>query len=171
MQKKNILIFSKKTLHNSPRIIREIDALKTRYNVFVIGESKPDDIEIKYEYLYNLRTIFDVIINKINFSLHKFSGQKLIIPRFSKIEEFLINNKISMLIIHEPIFLPIATMLKVKYGIRIVFNAHEYYPLEFEDQPGWLNSVGVVYDRLYRKYLCQLDLFVNVCQGISEKCL
>lgn len=170
MQKKNILIFSKRLLHNSPRIIREIDALKNNYNVYTIGESKPDDDSLSYENIYNQRTIFDIIQNKINYSLPKLLSNKLVIPRFSKIERFIQEQNISLLIIHEPIFLPIAIKLKEKHGIKVVFNAHEYHPLEFEDQLDWLNTVGFIYDNLYRKYLSQLDLLVNVCQGIAEKC-
>lgn len=171
MKKVNILIFSKRLLHNSPRIIREIDALKNSYNVYIIGESKPDDDSVKYENIYIQRTFFDIILNKISFSLQKLLCHKLVTPRFSKIERFIVEHKISLLIIHEPIFLPIAIKFKKKYNIKIVFNAHEYHPLEFEDQPKWLDTVGFVYDSLYRKYLSKLDLFVNVCQGISEKCI
>lgn len=170
MSKLSLLIFTKRLLHNSPRIIREIDALKNTYNVYAIGESKPTDNSVKYENIYNQRTFFDILLNKINFSLKKLSGNSLFTPRFSKIEKFVVEHNISLLIIHEPVFLPLAVKLKAKYGIKIVFNAHEYHPLEFEDQPGWLDSVGIFYDALYRKHLSQLDLFVNVCQGISEKC-
>ena len=65
----------------------------------------------------------------------------------------------------------LAVRLKKKYNLKIVFNAHEYHPLEFEDQPGWLESTGLVYDKLYRNYLSKLDLMINVCDGIAEKCL
>lgn len=171
MQRKNILIFSKRLLHNSPRIIREIDALKKSYNVYAIGESKPADDTIRYENIYNQRTIFDIIINKIIFFLQKIVGVKHIAPRFSKVEKFIIEHDISLLIIHEPDFLSFAVKLKERYRIKIVFNAHEYHPLEFEDQPGWMETTGLFYNNLYRKYLSKLDLFVNVCQGISEKCL
>ncbi len=171
MQRKNILIFSKRLLHNSPRIIKEIDALKKSYKVYAIGESKPADDTIGYENIYNQRTIFDIIINKITFFLQKIFGVKHTTPRFSKVEKFIIKHNISLLIIHEPDFLSFAIKLKERYGIKIVFNAHEYHPLEFEDQPGWMETVGLFYNNLYRKYLSKLDLFVNVCQGISEKCI
>lgn len=171
MHKLSLLIFTKRLLHNSPRIIREIDALKNTYNVYAIGESKPMDDSVEYENIYNQRTFLDILLNKINFLLQKVLSNKLVIPKFSKVEKFIVEHDISLLIIHEPIFLPMAIKLKAKYGIKIVFNAHEYHPLEFEDQPGWLDKEGRGYDHLYRKYLSQLDLLVNVCQGISEKCV
>jgi glycosyltransferase involved in cell wall biosynthesis len=171
MQRKSVLIFSKKTLDNSPRIIREIGALKYNYKVYAIGGSKPIDESISYENIYLQRTFLDIILNKINYLLQKLLGGKLVIPKYSKVDGFVQNHNISLLIIHEPDFLPLAISLKKKYGLKIVFNAHEYYPLEFEDDIKWLKTNGVIYNRLYQKYLSQLDLFVNVCQGIYEKCL
>jgi hypothetical protein len=169
--KKHILIFSKRTLHNAPRVIREIEVLKNHFNVFAIGETHPTDGTVIHENIYTQRLFFDIVYNRIKGILFRLNIVKHYISRFSRIDQFIIKNKISIIIIHEPIFLPLAVRLKKKYNIKIVFNAHEYHPLEFEDQLGWLESTGSVYDKLYKKYLSKLDLMINVCDGIAEKCL
>ncbi len=171
MKKANILVFSKRPFHNSPRIIREIEALKNEFNVYAVGETEPSDNSITFENIYNQRTIFDKVINSINYYLLKFKANNLVIPKFSKLKKFIIKNNITLLIIHEPIFLPLAIDIKRQYNVKVVFNAHEYHPLEFEDQAGWLDTIGIVYDGLYRNYLSKLDLLVNVCNGIAHKCL
>lgn len=170
MEKLNILIFSKRPFHNSPRIIREIEALNSNFNIYAIGETKPLNNSTKFEYIYDLRTTLDKLLNKINYIFRSLLGIKLTIPRYSKVSDFVVRYNISLLIIHEPIFLPLAFALKEKFNLKVVFNAHEYHPLEFEDQFGWLESVGAVYSKLYKKYLSKLDLMINVCDGIAEKC-
>ncbi len=171
MNKANILIFSKRTLHNAPRVIREIEVLKNHFNVFVMGETNPIDETIIYKNIYTQRSHFDKVFNRINTILFRLKILKHYIPKFNRISQFIIENKINIVIIHEPIFFPLMVALKNKYNVKIVFNAHEYHPLEFEDQLDWLTSVGFVYDKLYRNYLSKLDLMINVCDGIAEKCL
>lgn len=171
MNQTNILIFSVRALHNAPRIIREIDILKDRFTLFTVGETKPTDEDVYFENIYKLRSGLGKIINKISYALFKLNIIKGYTPRFSKLENFIKENNIEILIIHEPVFLPLACELKKKCRIKIVFNAHEYHPLEFEDQPNWLDTTGLIYDKLYRNYLPKLDLFVNVCHGIAQKCL
>ncbi len=169
--KKHILIFSKRTLHDAPRVIREIEVLKDDFIIFSLGETKPTDGTVIHENIYTQRSLFDIVYNRIKGILFRLNIVRHYISRFSRIDQFIIKNKISIIIIHEPVFLPLAVRLKKKYNIKIVFNAHEYHPLEFEDQPGWLESTGSVYDKLYRDYLSKLDLMINVCDGIAEKCL
>lgn len=54
--------------------------------------------------------------------------------------------------------------------IKVIYNAHEYHPLEFEEKPNWVNTHGRYYYALYQKYIHQVDLFINVCNGIANKC-
>jgi hypothetical protein len=61
--------------------------------------------------------------------------------------------------------------LKDKYGYKLVFNAHEYYPLEFDEDPNWASTWQLYYEDLYKQILPSVDLFINVCDSIREKCL
>ena len=161
--KKTIAIISNRDLTKSPRIDREIIALKKCYHIHLFGEIKNEDKlnkNVTFYQLYNFRTIIDKVKNR--FFLKK---------SFSKLKRHFKENKISILIIHEPYFLPIAIQLKNEIGIKIIFNAHEYHPLEFEDIPGWLDKKGKEFDGLYKTYLKDIDLFINVSEGIKNKCL
>ncbi|MDR0801732.1 glycosyltransferase [Fluviicola sp.] len=161
-----ILIFSNKKVSSAPRILRETDGLKDHFEIHLTGDESSFDTEHIYSCIYSFRSFSDKIKSRIS----RILGRRTL-PVYSKIEAYIQQWKIDVLIIHEPHFLPLAAQLKEKYGIRIVFNAHEYYPLEFENSPEWMKNEGRLFYSLYQQYLSQLDLFINVCDSIREKCL
>lgn len=171
MKLPSILIFSAKPFHNAPRILREIEALKNNYTIHCIGQSKPGVTNVYFENIYAQRTLLDRCINYINYMLYVLKIKKNYTPRFSKIIGYVVQHNIKVILIHEPVFLPLALYLKQITSVKIVFNAHEYHPLEFEDVPNWLANTGKNYYTLYKKYLRKVDLLINVCDGISQKCI
>tara|TARA_R110002072_G_scaffold20688_4_gene74871 strand:+ start:28527 stop:29633 length:1107 start_codon:yes stop_codon:yes gene_type:complete len=156
---KKIAILSIRNYDKAPRIDREIKALSNDFEIELFGENQNNFTNYKFNNIYDFRTNYDRIINKF------FKRS-----RFSLLKKYLVDNGISVLIIHEPIFLKLAVQLKKEIGIKIVFNAHEYHPLEFEDIPGWIETKGKKMRSLYETYLSELDLFINVSAGIKEKC-
>jgi len=170
MIKSNLVILTTRNLAKAPRIHREIEALKNNYNLFLFGEGDQKMNYTKYYNFYAFRSLKDKIqnglvnkiANKIGFNIQR---------RFKRFERFIRENDVKILIIHEDLFLPLASIIKKKYGVKLVFNAHEYHPLEFEDVAGWLQKEGALHYRLYRTYLHQIDLLINVSDGIRDKCL
>lgn len=155
-------------MDSAPRILREIKALEANFELVLIGNSN-QPITHQIHSLYSLRSFYDKLMSRIDRMVSLVNKKKKI--RYSKLIPFILQNKIRLLIIHEPMFFPLAIHLKEKHGIKIVFNAHEYHPLEFEDIPGWLSRDGKHYSYLYRNYLSRFDLFINVCESIRLKCL
>lgn len=163
---KKVLIFSNRKISSAPRILREIDTLKDQFEIHLTGEEMTFKTSHNYSCIYSFRSLGDKIKSRIN----QFFKREEILS-YSGIISYIKQHQISLLIIHEPHFLPLASDIKKKYGVKIIFNAHEYHPQEFEDRPGWLETQGKQYDRFYRKYLSDLDLFINVCESIRLKCL
>lgn len=161
-----ILIFSNKKLSSAPRILREIDALKADFEIHLTGEENTFHSPHAYSCIYSFRTWGDKIKSRVN----RLFGREAT-AAYSGIESYIKRNKISILIIHEPYFLPLASRLKKNCGLKLVFNAHEYHPREFEDIPGWLETRGKQYHRFYQEHLPDVDLFINVCDSIRLKCL
>lgn len=161
-----ILIFSNRKISSAPRILREIDALKNHFEIHITGEESEFESEHPYSCIYSFRSIGDKIKSRINRLFKKEAPLS-----YSSIRSYIKENQISILIIHEPHLLPLAHQLKKNLGLKVIFNAHEYHPLEFEDIPGWLETQGKQYDQFYRNYLTDLDLFINVCESIRLKCL
>ena len=171
--KQNILILTNRPLHNGPRIIREIEALKTDFEITVIGRTPPVDKDVKFIFQA------DFIPSLPERAIHKFyrvlNGGKYIswpFPTLLKLVRKYIKKACPNIIIaHDPEFLPYLKILKQTYDFKIVYNAHEYHPLQFDSDVKWLKTIGYFYDKIYRNYLCYVDLMINVCNGIKDKCL
>lgn len=170
--KPRLLIFSSRTAHNAPRIIREVNALAPVFEIYLTGSTplKQDNVQ---ENIHedNHIPFFDRLVH---YALRKVTrGRPLTwaFPFSLKRRARLVDRiRPDIIIIHEPENMPYFTKLRDKYKFKLVFNAHEYYPLEFEDKPGWLESAGKYYVNLYRKYLHRLDLLINVCDTIAKEC-
>lgn len=162
---KNILIFSEKNFETAPRIIREINALRNDFNLFLCGALDRCGFP-NYRNIYSFLSIKDKITNQLYKLIKKKSH-----PSFSRIRNLITEKNIEIVILHEAKFLPIFNKLNENNHFKIIFNAHEYHPLEFEDIPNWLETEGANYTKLYRENLPKIDLFINVCESIREKCL
>ncbi|MEI8109566.1 MAG: glycosyltransferase [Chitinophagia bacterium] len=165
--KKKILIINSDPFHNGPRMIKEIEALKSDYEIVALGRTKPHDPNIKY---INIDRIygFSRLIAKLYYIFFKkyYTGKLL----FFELGLHQIINKLKpdLIINHNPIFFPAIFSFK-KFAIKVVYNAHEYHPLQFEDEI-WLKTAGKHYEELYRKFLPKVDLLINVCDSIAKKC-
>jgi hypothetical protein len=155
-------------MDSAPRIIREIKALETHFELVLIGNSNHQQPH-QFHSIYSFRSFYDKVMSRVDGILSLLGNKSK--TRYSKLIPFILREKIQLLIIHEPVFFPVAVDLKEKYGVKIVFNAHEYHPLEFEDIPGWLSTKGKQYSDLYHTYLHRFDLVINVCESIRLKCL
>ena len=166
-----VFILTERSLHNGPRIIREIEALKKTFTLFATGSSAPADTSVKFTLLSTLNSMVFKVANAIARRLFRFGFMQSVFEQYPGVIRFVKNEKIDIVIIHEASFLPCAVKMKKKLGVKIVFNAHEYHPLEFDQDPTWLATIGRYNKTLYKQYLPQLDLLINVCDGIAEKCV
>lgn len=167
----NILIFTINPVHNAPRVIREIDALKDQFKIVVTGETPPHDKNIGYinsdkiklsQLEYSLGKIYRVLTFGKVFTGRYPTTQK-------KIDSLLDQVKPDLVIVHPGAFLPY--FYTRNQSFKIVFNAHEFHPREFEGDIKWKNTWGKIHDYIYKKYLPKVDLMINVCEGIAKECL
>lgn len=159
-----IVILTNKRVDTAPRVVREIASLSEHATLILIGEKGNGDIPGFYE-LSRFRTFSDKVLSRLD-SL--FSRNHV---RFSGLNSFLQQQSVSVIIVHEPQFVPLAVKLKQQLGCKVVFNAHEYHPREFEDNPDWMEHEAPKMDRLYKTQLKQVDLLINVCETIRQQCL
>jgi len=160
----NVLILSERSVKSAPRILREISALEKNFNLILCATETSSESFKSFINIYSLRSLRDKLLSRFD---GLFSKIKL---RYSKIDELIQQKNIQVLIIHDPLFIEEAVRLKQKFGLKIVFNAHEYHPLEFENDKKWLKTEGKLYDYLYRNKLQKFDLIINVCDTIKQKC-
>jgi hypothetical protein len=65
--------------------------------------------------------------------------------------------------------LPLALKLAKDKNVKVVYDAHEYTPLEGEGIPEWVAKYQDYYTYLCKKYLPQTETMFTVCEGIAEE--
>ncbi len=171
---KKILIITERTLHNAPRVIREIDALINDFKIYTVGITPPNqkiEKHFPFELIKNSVFVRGTLLLKRKFLKNRTPNKLIYKGKLQKIENIIQEVKPHIVIIHEPINLSYLSELKPKYNFKLVLNAHEYYPLEYEELPNWKETMQPFYEGVYRQFLPKVDLFINVCDSIRKKCL
>lgn len=169
-RKPTILILATAPLHNGPRMIREINALKDNFNITATGSTPPSEQSVKYinskilDYPLSYKGIRK-IYRKMFRRIWPFASSKV----QSALNNILKQHEPEIVIVHDPLLIPYL-FRSGNPGFKVVYNAHEYHPLELDEDKVWLKTWGQYYYNLYKKYLGKIDLVINVCQSIADKC-
>lgn len=165
-----ILILTTRPLHNGPRMIREIEALKGSHQIIATGLTPPHDSNIEFinsdrfrfrRFEYAIGTLLRILaFNKVYLGKY-FRTQK-------RINRLLKETSPDLVIVHEAAYIPYLFTQEKKF--KVVFNAHEYHPLEIEGNLKWTRTWGVIYSNIYSQYLSKVDLLINVNKEIADKC-
>lgn len=181
---KKIIIICYSDLAREPRLLKEIQALKNHYEVICAGLKSPSIEGVKFIQLerkrYRHSTASISFHLKLHVPLRKFFS--FVIQLYLKItkykekqwlnyaeDDYNLLSKIdaSVIIAHHLETLPLAFALKSATS-KIVFSAHEYYPLEFDNE-AFNANIKPRYDFLCRKYLSNCALVFNSCHSFAEK--
>ena len=179
MNNHKTLILTLRPLHKAPRVLRQIEAIRERTTITTVGTSAPEINGVRF---IDYNRHFALGKARKRFLKYKRSIYKRIGKRFDTINTLTLddtefntrlNNLISkikptVIVIHEPEWLPCASFTGKNY--TVVFNAHEYFPLQRETIE-WQLRFGKRYYDLYKKHLADVDLMINVSPGIQKKCL
>lgn len=81
----------------------------------------------------------------------------------------LVNQRYDIVIANDLDTLPLALKLANLYQCKILLDAHEYAPRQFDDQWSFRMFFQDYWDYICRKYLPEVDAMVTVCQGIANE--
>ncbi len=182
--RKSILIICHSDLSREPRVIRQILAFKKDYHVFTMGY-KPSmftDVthytlqsvavtnnHLKYPWL--IRKIYSAFIRGYHYlkifykniyfeKLYWTEERKQILENFK-------SKYFDIIIAHHPEALPLAVSL-AKNKSRLIFNAHDYYTAEFENNINWVKSEKKFIAYLMNKYLPKFELIFAAWNKLTE---
>ena len=175
-EKKAILIICRNHLSKAPRFLMEVNALKYRFRLIGAGLSgSPDQaysfvditrvkpVDFHYTYPVPLKKIISLFV-------------KLLFPRKNTAENLLRYNyrklrklNYDLIIVHHFSDLELASKLADYKKVKLVFNAHEYYPLEFDSDENWMKEIHPYYTALAKKYLNRMETCFCVGEKIAEK--
>lgn len=169
----SLLILTTRKLHTAPRVLREIQALAEDYKIITLGHTPAETItSVEFIDVKTIRqSLSERIVNIVSRMLR--INPPLIEAlslRLADIKNLVDKTSPDVIITHEPHFLPYLKKLKNIYHFKIVYNAHEYHPLEFSDHWYWNAFWKPYYENIYNTCLPSVDLFINVCDSIAQKC-
>jgi glycosyltransferase involved in cell wall biosynthesis len=172
--KKKILIIVKSEIEKSPRSKRFLDfCLKNELQVSLVSSGDEHlNLNINQNFhtsnnettkvlrgivkilklLFNIKFI-QIFLNKILFNL-------------SEIESILKQNEYDYLYFADIDYLP--TIINNRNKAIVLFDAREYYPLQFENNINFRRFEKVEYTRILKNYLSKCDIVFTVSVGLAE---
>lgn len=168
-QSPSVLIISFSPLGSDPRVSRQIDYfLAKRYLVTAIGESTPTQKNVRF--LLALRTgrkPIQKVLTALRLLTHRYHKVYFSSPRIRRCVEWLKNETFDLIVANDIDALPLA--VQCSKGTKIIFDAHEYAPREFESSLLWR-----IFHRGFRHYLCRnylpkADKMITVCDSIADE--
>lgn len=187
--KKNILILCSDNYKKQPRVLRTIEALSDDFNIAVAGNSDSKDHKVNFiDLSLNLKK--NKVTNYWHFNkpffiklpisfYYKFIKQKRFYKPFFFEQQYWTDSKLAdleqlkafnhdLIISHGIDTLPLAITL-ANNKTPVIFNAHEYYPLEFEQDKIWLKTEGAKSNYIINKYLPKCVHMFCVSNLIQKK--
>jgi glycosyltransferase involved in cell wall biosynthesis len=160
---KKALIISFSDLKKDPRPYRQISELKKNFQIFTIGTEKSEleDVFFRYKKRSTETEAIRTILLKLGLDKFYFWDNSII-----RIADQLKNHSFDLIVINEIRAVPIIDKLK-RTTTKVVLDAHEYSPENFEDDWLWKFLYKKYYLRLCNLYIKSFDLITTVSDGIS----
>ena len=172
--KSRICIISFSDLKSDPRVRRQINALKDRYDVTTLGLKKSEINGVREFVLSDDRTRYNRIWSRLIFLLARF--YKGLYNEYIEVKypikdviEILSDEKFEIIIANGLEALIIAERIAVRDGARVLLDAHEYEPRMIEDNWSHRLFINPYKDFLCRKYLSMVSAMTTVSYGIAEE--
>ena len=162
------MIISFTDISRDPRVNRQILFLKDNYRVIAVGSGNPGLDGVRYINCKIVRRRIDkkiVAAGLLSLGIFEkyYWDQQHIRECLKKLRDI----KVDFIIVNDIDCLPLS--LKIANDAKIIFDAHEYAPKQFEDLWHWR-----LFRQRYREYLCgkylpKVDAMTTVCQGIADE--
>lgn len=167
---KRILVISFSDLRNDPRVNRQIRLLARSYQVTAAGYADP---EIDGVLFVKVDQVKDSLPRKITNALYLifrlYSRYYWSISYVKSAKQKLTNMDYDLIVANDINALPLSLQLAEIKNAKLVYDAHEYSPRQFEDQLQWRLLFKSLNDWQCRKYLPKVDGMLTVGQGIADE--
>lgn len=164
---KKALIISFSNIGSDPRIQRQIKILKNDFHLTVLGFGHPDTEDFDFIRLPHNKLIKNKIVDALLLKFRLFEKFYWSRDDIKDSIDFLKSLDFDLVVANEIETLPLAFEL---FGRdKIWFDAHEYSPLEFDDNFKWRFFFKAYKYYLCKKYLQQAALKTTVCKTIAEE--
>lgn len=172
---KTVLIISYSPLHKDPRILRQVEALKSNYKITTIGFTKIEDNAIIH-YSVNMppkKTLMEKVYWLLCLLVRKHYFILKTLESTLYLNDILSLNIIipNIIIANDWNGLYLASELKKKHSwlSKIYFDAHEYAPKEKNASLKWRIMIQPVIIYVLKKCKADITVMSAVCEGIARE--
>jgi len=187
---KKILIISYSSLKSDPRVLRQIRILGQRFEIITCGLEPSNLPFVKHfvPFTINGLQMFDIsnffrrwflivfylfpvrLINKFRL-FHRLRVYKLYYWNLGnlKLERKLLRYNVDLIIANDLNTLPLALRVSRKLKAKVLFDAHEYSPLELENDSTWMKWESPYLTWLSKKYIPLADKCITVGYQIAKE--
>lgn len=163
-----LLIISFSNLDRDPRVRRQIALLSLSYRVTALGYSDPEVAGAEFVCVRSSRPLAKKLWEALLLKTGNFERYYWSLAHVREAFLRVSGRSFDLVLANDLGALPLAARL-AQGKAKLVFDAHEYAPLEFEDNFTWRFFYQRYADAMCRKYVPLSDGMMTVCQGIAEE--
>ncbi len=162
--KRKICIVSYTDLDKDPRPRNQIKWLKEEYEVTSIG-TNPSIYDVEFLHLNKLGFVMNFLRIALLLKLRLYNlyywdkHKKALVKQLAE-------RRFDLIVVHEIRLLPLA--LTFSNGAKVILDAHEYSPENFNDNFIWRFFIRRYYVHLCEKYIKKADIITTVSDGIAN---
>ncbi|NLX50053.1 MAG: glycosyltransferase family 4 protein [Methanospirillum sp.] len=161
-----ILVISVSDLGRDPRVNRQIRHLGRKHEVTCIGLEDPGVPGVAFHRIPG-NPAWSTAFNGLLLLLRRYRLLSTTSPSLQRLRSEFRGRRFDLIIANDTDTLSFASA--VRNGARLVFDAHEYAPREFEHSLSWRLLFQGYQRHLYRRYLGGCDRVLTVSDGIAEE--
>lgn len=163
-----ILILSLSNLRNDPRVYRQLQYLRNRHEVTCMGLTDPriEDVEYIHVPLIN-RRIAKARVGLCHLTRNYSALARLSPTILQPLQEQIRARRFDVIVAND--FDTLSFAFAVKDDAKVVLDATEYGPREFEDVLSWRLIQQPYVRYLCREYLPRCDAVLTVCDGLADE--
>lgn len=164
---KTIIVISFTNLAEDSRVNRHIRFLNEDYHVIAVGLVDPGVTNVQFvpvpDHIKKLHNKM-IYAKQLLFSQYEryYWNRNHILECIKKLS----NTQADLILANDIDSLPIA--LRLAQGAKVIFDAHEYAPLEFEDKLSFRIFLQGYRTYLCKKYIPKVDGMITVCESIAN---
>jgi len=168
--KKSALIISFSDLSRDPRVFRQIFFLKENYQIAAAGYAEPLSRNIDfYPVQPPLRSFAWKFLAACQLKIKAFDQHYWSSRAVKSAFKQLAQQRYDIIIANDLNTLPLALKLSDIYQCKVLLDAHEYTPRDFDDRWSFRVFFQDYWEYICRKYLPQVNEMTTVCKGIAEE--
>ncbi len=167
-----ILVLCFSDLKRDPRVFRQLLALTTKqkYKIYAAGWADPEVDSIEYINLPKFHgTKLSKLTSAINLKLSNYERYYWNNKNHNTAYQILKTYKFDLILANDIDALPLSVKIASEHNAKLIYDAHEYTPREFENNWKWR-----FFYQKYKTYLCKTylpltDAMITVCDGIAQE--